>query len=305
MNQIWRSPQKVLLNTARTWRGRIGLLSVSLVILAIIAFVNPIGDKHSRTDSRPNSPPEPRQDSPEYRLKNGWVTNCTGPAFSAFPQNAKAVPGAEQPLFKINDELVLAIPKKNWPSAAGIDSEPTVCRNINDLPSAPYVTFVVSGNWSEGYGPKDVPMLGGSKQFQPDVVAVRVEQESNKLSAEEERQRQLSLKENLQQDSTGLRTVGPLTCLVPKNWGPEWTVCLGSPSEADAYFTVLRYRSYDATPFILVLADYPSSRYGRIRVYWKAWTSDVSHVADIDAAVWKSIEDWSLPNQASVQAETR
>jgi hypothetical protein len=33
-------------------------------------------------------------------------------------------------------------------------------------------------------------------------------------------------------------------------------------------------------------------------VDWQAWILDVSHALDIDAAVWKSIENWNIESAA-------
>jgi len=185
---------------------------------------------------------------------------------------------------------------KNRPSAAGIHNVPRDFNKLSDLPPAPFLTFVISGNCSSGYKPEDVPIVDGHRQFQPDVVGVRVEPEFSTFSVGDEQQRQLSIKEDLQHDSTGVREYSGLTCFVPKNFGPEWGVCKGTPTKADANFTSLRYRTYGTTPFILVLADYPSSRYGRIHIFWQAWTVDLSNVPAIDAAIWESMEEWNLSN---------
>lgn len=239
------------------------------------------------------------------QLANGWVTNCSGPVFSRFSQGGNAGPGPELPVFKINDQLVLAIPKKNWPSAGKFDREPRECRRISDLPPAPYLYFVISGNWSTGYKPEDVPIVGGDKEFKPDVVTVRIEREvPSKFSEEEQHRVRRLLQEWQKQDAIGTREIGSLTCFVPKT-GLDWTSCSGTRSKTDPDITELRYRKYSATPFILVLADYPSSHHGGIHMYWKAWTSDVSHALDIDAAIWKSIEDWNLLDNTAAQAAQR
>jgi hypothetical protein len=240
------------------------------------------------------------------QLENGWVTNCTGPAFSQFSQNSNAGPGPERPVFKINDQLVLAVPKKNWPSAGKLDREPPECRQISDLPLAPYLYFVIWGNWSAGYKPEDVPIVGGKKEFQTDAVTVRIEREiPSKLSVADQQRFDRVRREGLQHDSTERREIGGLTCFVPEGWGPVWGYCSGSRTKADPDVTELRYRKDSAIPFVLLLADYPSSRHGGIHVYWQVWTSDVSHVLDIDAAIWKSIEEWDLLNKPAAQAAQR
>jgi hypothetical protein len=263
----------------------------AVVVMLAIAQTLTSCDSDSRTDAR------------NPQLANGWVTNCTGPAFSRFSQGGNAGPGPERPVFRINDQLVLAVPKKNWPSAGKFDREPPACRQISDLPPAPYLYFVISGNWSAGYKPEDVPIVGGNKQFQPDIVTVRIEREiPSKLSVEEQQRWDQGRREGLQYHSTERREMGGLTCFVPEGQGPEWGFCYGSRTKADPDVTELRYRKDSGIPFVLLLADYPSSRHGGIHMYSQVWTSDVSHALDIDAAIWKSIEDWNLLNKPAAQA---
>jgi hypothetical protein len=276
--------------------GKAGLGVIVLAGLAIVAYMNPVRNADSRHDRRP--------DGQEARLANGWVTNCTGPAFSRFSQGGNAGPGPERPVFKVNDQLVLAVPKKNWPSAGRFDRAPPECRQISDLPLAHYLYFVISGNWSQGYRPEDIPIVGGRKDFEPDVVTVRIEREMpSKLSVEEQQRIDQERWEGLQYDSTERREIGGLTCFVPKGWGPVLGFCSGRRTASDPDVTALRYRKDSAIPFVLLLADYRSSRHGGIHVYWKVWTSDVSHVLDIDSAIWKSIEDWNLLNHPGAQAD--
>src|SRR5882724_10774883 len=80
------------------------------------------------------------------RLANGWITNCAGPSFGRFSVDGKLGPGPDRPVFRITDRLVLAVPKNNRPSAAGIHNVPRDCNNLSDLPPAPFLTFVISGN---------------------------------------------------------------------------------------------------------------------------------------------------------------
>jgi hypothetical protein len=54
------------------------------------------------------TPPSETSRTPE--MEAGWVTNCAGPEFSKF---GGAGPGPERPLFKVTDQLVLAIPKEH------------------------------------------------------------------------------------------------------------------------------------------------------------------------------------------------
>jgi hypothetical protein len=213
-------------------------------------------------------------------------------------------PGPERPTFKINDELVLAVPQKNWPSAGKFDRAPPECRKISDLPLAPYLYFVISGNWSADYKPGDIPIVGGKRDFEPDIVTVRIEREvPSKISVQEQQRLDQERWEGLQYDSTERREIGGLTCFVPKGWGPTWGFCFGRRTSLDPELTALRYRRDSAIPFVLMLADYRSSRHRGIHVYWQGWVSDVSRALDIDAAIWKSIEDWNLLSKPAAQAE--
>jgi hypothetical protein len=234
------------------------------------------------------------------QLANGWVTNCSGPEFSKFSQNGHAGRGPERPVFKINDHLVLAVPKENWPSTTGIDGEPHECKKLNDVPLANFLYFVIRGNWSAGYKPEDVPIVSGERQFQPDIITVRIQREIiNPLSVEEQRKVKQILEEFRKKEAEGSREVGGLTCSIP-NYAGSPPHCSGSRPNSEVH---LSYSSYSATPFVFVNAEYPSSRYGRIQVYWQGWTSDISHALDIDAAIWKSIADWNLLNNTESQAQ--
>ena len=267
----------------QSWPGSVVLGVIVLATLAIVAFMRPSRDS----------------DTPSPQLANGWVTNCAGPAFSRFSENGSSGPGTARPVFKINDQLVLAVPKENWPSAGKFEREPTKCTQFGDVPPAPYLYFVIRGNWSAGYKSGDIPIVNGEKQFQPDIITVRIQREIvNPLPVEEQEKVKKLLREWARQDSTGSREVGGLTCSIP-NYAGTPPRCSGGPSNAELK---LHYSSYSATPFVLVNADYPSSRYGRIQVYWQGWISDVTHAVDIDAAIWKSIEDWDLLNKPAAQA---
>jgi hypothetical protein len=283
MNRIVLLIRSALSCTLQTWPGKVGLAVIVLAILAIITIMNPIRDSDSR----------------DAEVRNGWVTNCAGPAFSRFSQGSNSGPGPEHPVFKINDQLVLAVPKKNWPSAGQLDRKPPKCTQISDLPPAPYLYFVIRGNWSAGYKPEDVPIVGGHTQFQPDVITVRIQREIiNPLPVEEQEKVKKLLRKWAEEDSTGLRELGGLTCSTPKYAGSP-PHCSGSRPNSELN---LSYTSYSATPFVFVNADYPSSRYGKIQVYWQGWISDVSHALEIDATIFNSIEDWNLMNKPAAQA---
>ncbi len=122
-------------------RRRFLSIKIALAIAAIAAVL-------SSCDSHISSNPH---------LENEWVTNCVGLEFSQFSQDGKVGPGPERPVFKVNDQLVLSIPTKNRPSADKFDHAPRECRQIGDLPPAPYLYFVIWGNWSAGYRTEEVP----------------------------------------------------------------------------------------------------------------------------------------------------
>jgi hypothetical protein len=39
------------------------------------------------------------------------------------------------------------------------------------------------------------------------------------------------------------------------------------------------------------MADHSSLRFGGVHVLWEAWTSNISHVPNIDTVIWQSIQD--------------
>jgi hypothetical protein len=278
------SAWSVLSRVTRTRIGKATLAVIALAALVVLAFLRPIRDSAS----------------PSPQVANGWMTTCTGPAFARFSRDGNSGPGPERPVFKINDVLVLAVPKKYWPSAGKFDRAPPECKQTSDVPLAPYLYFVISGNWSAGYKLGDIPIVSGKRQFQPDIITVRIQQEIvNPLPVEEQQKVKKLLRKWAQEDSTGSREVGGLTCSIP-NYAGSPPYCSGSRSNSELH---LSYSSYSATPFVFVNADYPSSRYGRIQVYWQGWTLDVSHALEIDAAIWKSIEDWNLFKNPTAQAD--
>src|SRR5580658_329502 len=288
VNRILNAIEELFARVTRTTRGKVGLGISVLVAIGITAYLRPIGVADLRSAAPSTSRPDPR----EAELKNGWITNCTGPAFNQLPNGEDRSQGSKRPVFKVNDQLVLAVPVANLPSASSIDSEPAHCKTVSDLPPAQYVTFAISGDWSAGYKPQDIPTVGKGKQFTPDVVAVRIQPEFDNSTPEEKDRRHQMIMGAVQQDSTGTLQLGRLTCFLSK-WTSMDTMCLGAGiSESD--FMRVRYGRYAATPFVLVIADYPSIRYGGIHVFWRAWTLDPSNIPIIDEAIWKSIDEWNL-----------
>jgi hypothetical protein len=244
-----------------------------------------------------------RNDSQSGQLRNGWVTNCAGPSFALFLADGSKGPWPDRPVFRVNDELVLAIPKENSPSANKLESQPSVCKDISDLPPVSYLTFKIIGNWSGDHEPQDARSAERDKQFRPDVVGVRLEREMPSImSAQEQEETRLTGDKFLRENSIGVTETGDLTCLVPT---PAFTFfsCYRHPSKPDSKGTRFRYRDYSSTPFILIQANYISPRYGHIHIHWTAWTLNISHALEIDDAIWKSIEEWNLLNKPAIQTQ--
>jgi hypothetical protein len=237
--------------------------------------------------------------------ERGWVTDCVGPEFSKSAVNGATGPGSERPVFKINRQLVVAVPKRYWPNAGSLGHEPRTCTMLSDLPTAEHLYFYLQGNWSSGYDPREVPIANGVKQFRPDFVTVRIEraQPETRSAGDLAKMREISA-DALRENSIGTRTFGSLTCFVPKPAAVFYS-CSGHRSQTDAEIINLRFRDYTDTSFLLVQANYVSPRYGGIQVYWNAWILDPSHASEIDAAIWKLIEDWNLLNKTEVRPEPR
>jgi hypothetical protein len=290
----WARPPDQIRNRVTAASDRVGarnselrivrLRAVALSTIAIVTFL-------TSCDSG-----SPSRVSP---LANGWVTNCVGPAFNRFAKDGKPGPGPNQPVFRINDQLVLAVPTDNRPYADKIERQPRECRKTTDLPPAHFLRFVIVGNWSAGYRPEDIPPEDGHKQFDPDYVNVRIEPAINAPSTwtpEEEREAEQTLAKSMQDNYTGTTEIGGMTCFVPKP-GVGAFSCSGRRSKSDPDVIKLGFMGHAAPHFVLIQAQYVSSRYGGLQVYWDAWTTDPPiHALDIDAAIWKSIEDWNLGN---------
>jgi len=239
--------------------------------------------------------------SPDAKLEWGWITNCAGPEFSKFGGSSL---GPDRPVFKLTDQLVLAVPKAFAPSSSRIDREPKECRRISDLHAVGHVEFTIQGDWSSGHTLADVPNISGNlKPFRPDRVWVRIEPERpSQLSAEEQKQIDEAREEALKRESVGTREIGGLTCFVSKFAGVK-PFCSGHRSPTDLDMTTVTLKFDASTPFVLIQADYPSLQYGRVHVYWQAWTADASNWREIETAIWGHVADWNLLN--TLQTHTR
>lgn len=230
----------------------------------------------------------------DWKLKYGWVTNCVGPDFKKFAQDGAAGPGDDRPVFRINDQLVLAVPKKYWPGTQSIDHEPRTCTKISDLPAVRVIYFYVQGNWSAGYKTSDLPFGISGQRLQPDQVIVRVESKpARKLSAEDRKAAEENRRE-VERLWGEPREIAGLTCSV---------YCWRGHS-GDSDFLQLKYQGLNRS-FIKIYAEYWSPRYGGTNMHWETVTSDLSHWRDIDDEVWKLIADWNLLNNVEAQTERR
>jgi len=273
-----------------TWREKVSLGVIVLATLIAIALLNPIRES----------------DPMEAERKAGWVTNCSGPEFAKFSQTNSAGPGGtSRPVFKISDELVLAVPKINRPYVGDIERFPRKCRTIGDLPKAPYLYFVVQGNWSGNYDPSDIPLQDGRKKFLPDAVTVRVEQDPpTRLSIEDQREVARTVNktwdEHLDQHDVDGLICGrdPFMRPHPRDQGGLW--CQGHRTPSDPDIIRLSTKSF-GWPFVLLDADYESSHYGKIHVYWWGWTSDLAHAREIDLAIWNLLAEWNLASEPATR----
>lgn len=231
-------------------------------------------------------------------LSLGWVTNCAGVEFNRVGGSSL---GSNRPVFKVNDQLVLAVPKEYHPRAASIDREPTNCAKISDLPSAHFVQFVLQGDWSAGSPVHDIPTYrDGTKRFTLDRVFVRIEPEHVSTLSPEDQRKIAKMGWDERHDVTLKKfEIAGLRCTIPKwNIPPvsNWCRAPGTAADPDADPEVLSlsYFPEGAPPFVLIQADYGSPKYGKTHLYWQVWTSDISHALEIDGAIWKLISEWNI-----------
>lgn len=278
-----------------TWRERVSLGVIAVAILLFVSWYWRFGVLWKL---------DPQRDA---QLANGWVTNCSGPQFSKFAPGGTGDLGPSRPVFKVTEQLVLAVPKTNWPSANAIESEPRECHTISNLPRVHYLYFVIQGNWSGNYSATDIPLQGNKKRFLPDAVTVRVEREAHRPPLTDEEQRQFEqINKKIRGRFTSEQEIGGLTCgsVSPMKPASEQggLTCWGhrSPSERDEiHFRTFAYENM--TPFVWINANYVSSHFGGIRVYWQVWTLDVARAREIDQAIWKTLIDWNLVSESAHQ----
>lgn len=117
----------------------------------------------------------------------------------------------------------------------------------------------------------------------------------SRLTPEEQQEVDQLLWKSRHNESEPKFEVGPLTCLEKSSY------CYGNGTKTDPDVPRFTYHKYPFTSFVLLQGDYPSSRYGRIHVYWQTWTSDISHGLDINEAIWKTLAEWNLLNNTHDQ----
>jgi len=124
------------------------------------------------------------------------------------------------------------------------------------------------------------------------------------LAAEEQRKvEQIVQREHLRNLQGGAREIAGLTCIVPQIPYYPWFFCSG-PRSGDSKPVKLQFTQKSAQ-FVLILADYDSSRYGGVQVFWKALTSDISHWRNIDDEMWRLLTDWNVLPLTESQAGPR
>ena len=220
------------------------------------------------------------------RGKLGWV-NCAGPDFRKIAQDSETGPGPELPVFKLNRQLVLAVPKKYLPNAGSLGHEPRTCTKLSDLLTHQYLYFYVLGDWSSGAKPSNVissnvPEAGVRSEW----LTVRIDRalpepqrsvEDLKIWEKLDRQR-------AEEFAAAAREIGGLRCA-------SW--CEGF----NGFETVsLRYWQRDG--FVEIHASYNSKRYGGLQVYWTTNVSDLSQWQSIEHEIWKLIDEWSVLGNA-------
>jgi hypothetical protein len=136
------------------------------------------------------------------QLDRGWVTNCVGPEFRKFAENGHEGPGAERPVFKINDQLLLAVRKEYSPRSVNIDHAPRTCTRSAIYPRSRTCTSTSRETGPPANNPSDQPLVLGADPppVQPDKVIVRNEPKES-LPAEQRREIEESRRKALRQYS--------------------------------------------------------------------------------------------------------
>jgi hypothetical protein len=225
--------------------------------------------------------------SPAIPDGNGDGRTAWGPEFNKFTLDSETGPGPELPVFKLNRQLVLAVPKKYLPNAGSLGHEPRTCTKLSDLLTHQYLYFFVRGDWASGAKPNNViPANVPEAGVRSEWLTVRIDRalpepersvEDLKILAKLDRQRDAEF-------AAAAREIDSLRCA---GW------CQGF----NGFETVsLRYWQRDG--FVEIHANYNSKRYGGLQVYWTTNVSDLSQWQSIEKEIWKLVAEWSVLGNA-------
>jgi hypothetical protein len=216
------------------------------------------------------------------RWKWGWA-NCVGPEFNKIAMESETGPGPELPVFKLNRQLVLAVPKKFFPSAGSLGHEPPVCTKVSDLLTHQYLYFYVFGSWSTvGSNDRSVDTPALATGVGRDRVTVRIERA---LPQPQQSIEAIKAWEKLDEQrdkefAAAAREIGGLKCVA-------W--CEGFNG-----FETVQLRYWQRNGFVEIHARYESNRYGGLQVYWTANVSDLSKWQAIEHEIWKLVAEWNV-----------
>ncbi len=216
------------------------------------------------------------------RWQLGWA-NCQGPDFKKIAQNTETGPGPELPVFKLNQQFVLAVPKKYLPNAGSLGHEPRTCTKLSDLLTHQYLYFFVLGDWSSGAKPNNVisanvPQAGVRSEW----LTVRLDRAppEPQRSVEERKSGEKLGRQRDEEFALAAQETDGLRC-------DYW--CEGFNG-----FETVHLRYWQRDGFVQIHASYESKRYGGLLVYWTTNVRDLSQWQSIEHEIWKLVADWSV-----------
>jgi len=221
----------------------------------------------------------------QWRL--GWAT-CVGPEFQKIAQDREIGPGPELPVFKLNRQLVLAVPKKYLPNAGSLGHEPRRCTKLSDLLTHQYIYFFVLGDWSSGAKPNNVISANvPEKGVRSEWLIVRIDRAlpEPQRSSEELKSWERIDQQRDKEVAAAARNIGDLNC--------DKGFCEGFNG-----FETMRLRYWQRDGFVEIHASYNSKRFGGLQMYWTTNVSDLSQWQPIEHEIWKLIAEWSVLGNA-------
>jgi hypothetical protein len=222
-----------------------------------------------------------------FRWQWGWA-NCVGPEFSKFALDSDTGPGPELPIFKLNRQLVLAVPRKYWPNAGSLGHESRTCTKLSDLLTHQYLYFYVLGDWTSGAKQSNVISANVPQVSVPaEWLTVRIDRAlpEPQWSAEDLKRWEEVMRRQHEEFAAAAREIGGLRC--------ARLSCEGF----NGFETVkLRYTQHDG--FFKIYARYDSKRYGGLQVHWTTIVSDLSQWQSIEHEIWKLVAEWSVLGNA-------